>query len=120
MLYRKSPFVNFNQTHTMKKLLLLLLLSWWQQSLLLAQTIDSAWFRNNYTKVEQYSPMRDGVKLFTSIYIPKNDTEKHPILMTRTPYSCAPYGSEQFKAFYNNHYREYMREGYIIVTQDVR
>ncbi|MCM5528122.1 CocE/NonD family hydrolase [Parasegetibacter sp. NRK P23] len=104
----------------MKKLLLLLLLSWWQQSLLLAQTIDSAWFRNNYTKVEQYIPMRDGVKLFTSIYIPKNDTEKHPILMTRTPYSCAPYGADQFKAFYNNHYREYLREGYIMVTQDVR
>ena len=104
----------------MKKLLLLLLLSWWQHSLLFAQTIDSAWFRNNYTKLEQYIPMRDGVKLFTSIYIPKNNAEQHPILMTRTPYSCAPYGADQFKAFYNNHYREYLREGYIMVTQDVR
>ena len=38
--------------------------------------------------------MRDGIKLFTSIYIPKNNSEEHPILLTRTPYSCAPYGED--------------------------
>ena len=51
---------------------------------------DSAWIRENYVKLETYIPMRDGVKLFTSIYMPKDATQKHPILMTRTPYSCAP------------------------------
>ena len=55
---------------------------------------DSAWIRENYYKLEQYVPMRDGVKLFTTLYIPKDTTEQHPILMTRTPYSCAPYGPE--------------------------
>ncbi|MFI5156880.1 MAG: CocE/NonD family hydrolase, partial [Chitinophagales bacterium] len=52
---------------------------------------DSAWIRENYTKMEKYIPMRDGIKLFTAIYMPKDQSEKHPILMTRTPYSCAPY-----------------------------
>src|SRR5579871_5508678 len=81
---------------------------------------DSAWIRENYYKMEQYIPMRDGVKLFTSFYIPKDTTENHPILMTRTPYSCAPYGTDKWKAYYNSYIRYYLREGYIIVTQDVR
>ena len=55
---------------------------------------DSAWIRENYTKRELQIPMRDGVKLFTAVYEPKDKTEKHPILMVRTPYSCAPYGAD--------------------------
>jgi putative CocE/NonD family hydrolase len=85
-----------------------------------AQIIDSAWFINNYTKKEVYIIMRDGVKLFTSIYIPKDTTEVHPILMTRTPYSCAPYGEDKFKNFWTSFMKEYFKEGYIIITQDVR
>ncbi|PKK38376.1 X-Pro dipeptidyl-peptidase [Siphonobacter sp. SORGH_AS_0500] len=85
-----------------------------------AQNADSTWFRNNYTKLEQYIPMRDGTKLFTSIYLPKDKSEKHPILMTRTPYSCAPYGSDVYRPFYVNHYKTYLKEGYIMVIQDVR
>jgi putative CocE/NonD family hydrolase len=81
---------------------------------------DSSWIRDNYVKKELYIPMRDGVKLFTSVYMPKDATEKHPILMSRTPYSCAPYGENNWRAFWNNHWRYYMREGYIIVLQDVR
>jgi putative CocE/NonD family hydrolase len=84
-------------------------------------TLDSAWVKNNYYKVEQMVPMRDGNKLFTAIYIPKDTTEKHPILMRRTPYSSAPYGKENFpESFWNSYYRLYMRENYIIVVQDVR
>ena len=65
--------------------------------------------------------MRDGVKLFTSIYIPKDTTAAHPILMTRTPYSCAPYGEKNFNSdYWNTYLKEYLRENYIIVTQDVR
>ena len=64
--------------------------------------------------------MRDGVKLFTSVYMPKDNAEKHPILMTRTPYSCAPYGEKEYRAYYSNHYKEYLKEGYIMVSQDVR
>ncbi|MFT4032970.1 MAG: CocE/NonD family hydrolase [Siphonobacter sp.] len=85
-----------------------------------AQNADSTWFRNNYTKQEQYITMRDGKRLFTSIYLPKDQSEKHPILMTRTPYTCAPYGSNAYRPFYSNHYKEYLKEGYIMVIQDVR
>ncbi|HMO32381.1 MAG TPA: CocE/NonD family hydrolase [Lacibacter sp.] len=81
---------------------------------------DSAWIRDNYIKKEIMIPMRDGVRLFTTVYIPRDTSEAHPILMTRTPYSCAPYGEQQFRAFWNNHWRYYMRRNYIIVLQDVR
>lgn len=81
---------------------------------------DSSWIRDNYYKIERMVPMRDGVKLFTSIYIPKDTTEKHPILFRRTPYSCAPYGEDRWETFWNTHLRYYMRENYVIVKQDVR
>ncbi|MFN9754552.1 MAG: CocE/NonD family hydrolase, partial [bacterium] len=50
----------------------------------------------NYTKYEQRVPMRDGKRLFTSIYVPKDASEKWPILLNRTPYSVAPYGPDQY------------------------
>ena len=81
---------------------------------------DSAWIRDNYTKLEQYIPMRDGVKLFTSIYLPNDKSEKHPVLMTRTPYSCAPYGKDFSARLWSGHWKYYARENYIIVVQDVR
>ena len=89
--------------------------------ILFAQTDqDSAWIRDNYTKKEQYISMRDGIKLFTSIYLPKDKSEKHPILMNRTPYSCAPYGENNWRSFWGSHWKYYMRENFIIVIQDVR
>ncbi len=82
---------------------------------------DSAWIKEHYYKIERYAVMRDGIKLFTSAYIPKDTSQKHPILLTRTPYSCAPYGETNFNAnLWNRHMRYYARENYIIVTQDVR
>ena len=90
-------------------------------ALLFAQaSLDSAWIRDNYTKIERMIPMRDGVKLFTAIYLPKDTTEKHPILMSRTPYSCSPYGESQFRDASGDYHRLYFRENYIIVYQDVR
>jgi putative CocE/NonD family hydrolase len=90
-------------------------------SLVQAQQQDSVWFSQNYSKKEVSIPMRDGVKLFTSIYYPKSNTEKHPILLTRTPYSCAPYGSDQLNpAYWNNYEKNYAKEGYILIKQDVR
>lgn len=84
-------------------------------------TLDSAWVRENYTKLERMIPMRDGQKLYTAIYLPKDQSEKHPILMRRTPYSAAPYGEASFPdAFWNSYYRLYLRENYIMVVQDVR
>ena len=84
-----------------------------------SQNADSTWFVNNYTKKELYITMRDGIKLFTSFYIPKDQSEKHPFLLTRTPYSCAPYG-DAFPAIWNNYKIAYAKENYIFVTQDVR
>ena len=81
---------------------------------------DSAWIRDNYTKMEQSISMRDGIKLFTAIYMPKDKSEKHPILMNRTPYSCSPYGADFSGRLWSTHWKYYMRENYIIVIQDVR
>ena len=75
--------------------------------------------RARYTKHEFQVPMRDGVKLFTSVYVPKDDSRAWPILLNRTPYSVAPYGSGA--------YRDSLgpsdlaaKEGYVFVYQDVR
>jgi putative CocE/NonD family hydrolase len=86
-----------------------------------AQTQDSLWILENFKKIERMVPMRDGVKLFTSIYVPQDTTEQHPFLIVRTPYASFPYGENQFSPRYlTRHQRYYMREGYIIVQQDVR
>lgn len=84
-----------------------------------AQNADSVWFVNNYIKKEVSIPMRDGVKLFTSIYQPKYQSEKHPILITRTPYSCAPYGTA-YRQYWRSYMMQYVKEGYILVIQDIR
>ena len=105
----------------MKKIIITILL-WFSVFIVIAQSDpqDSAWIKDNYTKLEQYIPMRDGIKLFTAIYIPNDKTEKHPILVTRTPYSCAPYGKEFSSRLWERHWKYYARENYIIVVQDVR
>ena len=48
---------------------------------------DAQYIRENFTKLERLIPMRDGKKLFTSIYVPKDRSRKYPILLSRTPYS---------------------------------
>ncbi len=88
---------------------------------LTAQNADSLWVRENYYKIERMVPMRDGIKLFTAFYIPKDSSEKHPILLNRTPYSCSPYGENEFSGrVYGTYWINYLREGYIIAVQDVR
>src|SRR5476649_2278472 len=100
----------------MKKLYLIIILLFPLFSF--AQNADSVWLVNNYIKKEVTIPMRDGVKLFTSVYLPKDQSEKHPILLTRTPYSCAPYG-KNYKAYWRSYMLNYCKEGYILVTQDI-
>ncbi|WP_462254656.1 CocE/NonD family hydrolase [Ferruginibacter sp.] len=86
-----------------------------------AQNKDSVWVRDNYYKIERLLPMRDGSKLFTAFYIPKDSSAKHPILFKRTPYTCSPYGEDKFNAaLYNSYWINYLKEGYIIAIQDVR
>lgn len=80
---------------------------------------DSAFLRTNYTKLERMIPMRDGVKLFTAIYVPKDESVKYPFLVTRTPYSCAPYGETAYPRRISSN-TALLYEKYIFVKQDVR
>lgn len=77
-----------------------------------------------YTKREVMIPMRDGVKLFTAIYVPKDTTSTHPIIMTRTPYSSGPYGEDKFPGFLRGMagatLLSFVKDRYIFVFQDVR
>src|SRR5204862_709248 len=76
-------------------------------------------FAANCTKTEVEIPMRDGVKLFTSIITPKDESVRQPIILVRTPYSVAPYGPGAFPPMFGS-LSQFGREGYIIVRQDVR
>src|SRR5712691_6456747 len=61
----------------------------------------AAFVRENYSKYEYRIPMRDGVKLFASVYVPKDvitEGKTYPILMQRTPYNVAPYGVDKYRA----------------------
>jgi uncharacterized protein len=75
--------------------------------------------RAHYTKYEYRIPMRDGVHLFTSVYVPKDDSQPYPILINRTPYSIAPYGVDKYKQSLGPS-DEFEKAGYIFVYQDVR
>jgi uncharacterized protein len=77
------------------------------------------YIKANYTKREVLIPVRDGVKLFTAIYEPKDKSQKYPILMNRTPYTVSPYGAENYKASLGPN-ELFAKEGYIFVYQDVR
>ncbi len=87
---------------------------------ILAQDIDSHWFKEHYNKQEVMIPMRDGVGLYTAIFTPKNlsPDNPRPILIQRTPYGTAPYGPEGFKV--QTGFRKYCKYNYILVQQDVR
>ncbi len=77
-----------------------------------------------YTKQEMMIPMRDGVKLFTAIYVPRDTSRTHPIIMTRTPYSSGPYGADRFPGFFRGMggatLLGFLQQKYIFVFQDVR
>lgn len=75
--------------------------------------------KDNYTKMDTTIIMRDGIKLYTVIYIPKDQTEKYPILMERTPYSAGPYGDENYASHIGPD-SALMHHKYIFVYQDVR
>lgn len=73
----------------------------------------------DYQKIERLIPMRDGIKLFTAIYIPRDSQEKYPFLLVRTPYSCAPYGEDKYPHKLGPG-PDFEKEKYIFVYQDVR
>ncbi len=78
--------------------------------------------RENYTKFEYRVPMRDGARLFTSVYIPKDvfsDGRTYPVMMQRTGYNVAPYGIDQYRAALGPS-ALFAREKFIFVYQDIR
>src|SRR5258706_3299841 len=62
-----------------------------------AQRAELAYTLAHYTKYEYRIPMRDGVRLFASVYVPKDATHPYPIIMQRTPYNVGPYGADNYK-----------------------
>ncbi len=82
-----------------------------------AERLD--YIRAHYTKSELLIPMRDGVRLFTAIYAPKDKSKTYPFLISRTPYSVRPYGEDNYRGSLGST-EKYMREGFIFVFQDVR
>ncbi len=77
----------------------------------------------HYSKHEFRIPMRDGTKLYTAVYTPVagqfEDKGPYPFLMTRTPYSCAPYGPDHVAPHVTAN-EKLLQSGYILVCQDVR
>jgi putative CocE/NonD family hydrolase len=83
--------------------------------------LNARYLSERYDKHEYRIPMRDGVELFTAVYVPKDQSQSYPFLMKRTPYSVGPYGEDQFPDWLgpigSNRFAD---EGYIFVYQDVR
>ena len=83
------------------------------------EPIDRAWLEENYTKYERLVPMRDGVKLYTVWYAPKDTDTQYPILFTRTPYGNRPYGVDAYPEPARL-IKWFAREKFIFASQDVR
>jgi uncharacterized protein len=102
----------------MKPVLSLLLLFFFTTSVFAQQgDADSIYMREHYDKFEYSIPMRDGIKLFTVVYVPKDKSKQYPILLNRTCYNASGYSD--FKT-YDHPSRYLVQDGYILVFQDVR
>ncbi len=86
---------------------------------LCAESPQDDYVKAHYTKYEYRIPMRDGVRLFTSVYVPKDQSQPWPFMVQRTPYSVAPYGPGEYKTKLGPS-DEFEKSGYIFVYQDVR
>ncbi len=84
-----------------------------------AQNKDSLYVAQHFTKHEYMIPMRDGIKLFTAVYSPKDTSENYPILFSRTPYRVYPYGANKYKSELGPS-TLFTHEKYIYIYQDVR
>ncbi len=85
-----------------------------------ARAFDEAYdAREHYTKYEYLIPMRDGVKLFTSVLVPKDASKNYPFMIVRTPFGTIPYGSDEYSPAHADT-DAFLKAGYIWVRQDVR
>src|SRR5262245_56420303 len=79
----------------------------------------AAWLAEHYTKYEYRIAMRDGVRLFTRVFVPKDDSQRWPIMLTRTPYALKPYGPDSYTDP-SGSFETLATNTFILVTQDVR
>ena len=80
---------------------------------------NAVWLAEHYTKYEHRIAMRDGVRLFTRVFVPKDDSQRWPIMLTRTPYALKPYGVDNYTDP-SGSFRTLATNRFILVTQDVR
>ena len=80
---------------------------------------SSNYVKENYTKIDTTITMRDGIKLYTVIFVPKDASQQYPFLLDRTPYSAGPYGAGNYPDRIGPN-SSLMKEKYIFVKQDVR
>ena len=80
---------------------------------------NAVWLAEHYTKYEHRIPMRDGVRLFTRVYVPKDDSQAWPILLTRTPYALKPYGADNYTNL-SGSFLTLAKDKFILFSQDVR
>ncbi len=81
---------------------------------------ESSVLRRAYAKYEYRIPMRDGARLYTAVYVPADRDDPRPILLSRTPYSCDPYGADRYPEDLSAATAAMVAERYILVCQDVR
>lgn len=79
----------------------------------------TGFIESTYVKHEYRIPVRDGKRLFTAVYTPRDTSKSYPILLTRTPYGVAPYGEDNYP-FSLGPSEELAEEGFIFAYQDVR
>lgn len=84
-----------------------------------AQNADSLFIAENYFKKEYRIPMRDGITLFTQVYIPRDTSKKYPIMLNRTPYNIDPYGEDSYPNSLGPS-KLFDVDKFIFVYQDVR
>ena len=109
---------------TMKKIVSLLLtlmcgtMVWAQDGE--RKEINALWLRAHYSKAEYMVAMRDGTKLYTALYTPRNKKAEHPVLVNFTQSACEPYGKKVTNIWQDASLEEYLRAEYILAFQEVR
>lgn len=83
------------------------------------ENASAEYVRSHYAKYEHRIPMRDGVRLFTAVFVPYDVSKTYPILLVRTPYGVGPYGADGYRERLGPD-ESFQRDGFIFVYQDVR
>jgi len=78
---------------------------------------DTSFAGVRFERREAMIPMRDGVRLFTVVLVPRTSTAALPVLMSRTPYGTGGWGGT---TNIDVAFKELIEDGYVFVFQDIR